>query len=78
MSVIANILNAIKEEDIGPEEVVEIGASAGMLIERVTRVVMAKGMTDKEWDAAVSKEMARLDAFLKASNAAEDAALRGG
>lgn len=78
MSLLTDIIDMHDADRIGGEDLLQLASSLGALIARVATVAAAQGMTSDEWAAAVGLEAARLDAWRKATDAAEDKALRGG
>ena len=78
MSLLTDVLGLMDEDRITTENVVDLGKAAWALFNRVAAVAAAQGMTEAEWIAAVGLERGRLDAWLAATNAAEDKALRDG
>ena len=56
-----------------PATIIKIAASLLSAYTEIRKAAEATGMTPTEFDAAVAAEQARVDAWVKASNAAEDA-----
>jgi len=54
-------------------KIITIGAQLFSAYEEIKTTVEADGMTPDEFDAAIATERARVDAWVKATDAAEDA-----
>jgi len=78
MSLLTDIIGLATTDKIEFEDVLALGKEVAALVQRIAAVAAAQGMTEAEWTAATGLEGVRLDAWLKATNAAEDKALRDG
>jgi len=78
MSLLTDIIGLATTDKIEFEDVLALGKEVAALVQRIAAVAAAQGMTAEQWTAATGLEGARLDAWLVASNAAEDKALRDG
>jgi len=78
MSLLTDIIGLATTDKIEFEDVLALGKEVAALVQRIAAVAAAQGMTAEQWTAATGLEGARLDAWLAATNAAEDKALKDG